>query len=93
MKYLLFSVIFLFLTSCSQTIKVYDGDKLLATIDQFSEKDTMISIKDFYITYKKSGKYLEGKVESNFSTSNGSFKAMKSIEINLDDKDFWIREK
>lgn len=76
--------------SCHHSIRVYDGNNLLTTIEVVKEVDTTIVIKDYYITYRKSGLSVIGKVENSFSERKGEFKSMKSVEINISDKNFGI---
>ena len=79
-----------FLIACSNELKVVEKGQTLVTIDKFPAKDTMIMVKDYFITYKKEGMYILGSVESPFSEGNGQFKSSKSVTIDISDNKFSI---
>lgn len=79
------------LTSCSRSIKIYENDQLVKEITTIPKSDTTIDIKDYYITYKQNGAYLEGFVENSFDDNKGSFKTNGSVEIEIGQGKFGIR--
>ncbi len=79
------------LTSCSRSIKIYENDQLVKEITTIPKSDTTINIKDYYITYKQNGAYLEGFVENTFDDNKRSFKTSGSVEIEIGEGKFGIR--
>lgn len=83
-KILVFLSFFLFL-ACTNTLKVVEKGQTLAEINQFPSKDTMIAVRDYFITYRQEGIYIVGKVESPFSDGSGNFKSSSSVTIDVSD--------
>ena len=74
----------LILSSCSPSIKVYEKGELVKTISDFSANDTTINVKDYFITYKKNGAYIEGFVENAFDDNKGTFKSTGDVKIEIE---------
>ena len=73
----------IFLVSCSNHLKVIDKDQTIITIENFSNQDTTIMVKDYFIKYRKEGGYIIGNVESPFADGQGSFKTTHSVTIDI----------
>lgn len=83
-------VYLLILSSCSPSIKVFEKGELVKTISEFSEKDTTINVKDYFITYKKNGAYIEGFVENAFDDNKGTFKSTNEVKIEIESGSFSV---
>jgi hypothetical protein len=81
----------LILSSCSPSIKVFEKGELVKTISEFSEKDTTINVKDYFITYKKNGAYIEGFVENAFDDNKGTFKSTNEVKIEIESGSFSVK--
>ncbi len=79
------------LFSCSKSIKVFERGELLKTVSEFSSNDTTINVKDYFITYKKNGAYIEGFVENAFDDNKGTFKSTGNVEIEIGEDNFSVK--
>ncbi|MFY7861950.1 MAG: hypothetical protein ACOVP5_06945, partial [Chitinophagales bacterium] len=64
--------------------KVYEMGLLVKTFSYFSTNDTTVNVKDYFITYKKNGAYIEGFLENAFDDNKGTFKSTGDVKIEIE---------
>ena len=47
-------------------------------------------MKDYYITYKKNGAYIEGFIENAFDDNKGTFKSTNDVKIEIESGSFSV---